>query len=126
MRIELKRLQRQNFDTLSGFEGYKQMYERLEQTILANEQKQVLNDTSMATIFKLLRIQYALSHQDEWDKQDIFLMGGKANAATAQQQLLNASELATTAGEPSVDLQGALEQASLASNNPMSSNPMSS
>jgi hypothetical protein len=29
----------------------------------------------MATIFKMLRIQYALSHQDEKDRQDIFLMG---------------------------------------------------
>jgi len=35
----------------------------------------VLNEAAMATIFKLLRIQYALSHQDEVDKQDIFLMG---------------------------------------------------
>lgn len=31
----------------------------------------------MATIFKLLRIQYALSHQDELDKQEIFLAGSK-------------------------------------------------
>ena len=31
----------------------------------------------MAVIFKLLRIQYALLHQDEVDKQDIFLMGAK-------------------------------------------------
>lgn len=31
----------------------------------------------MAIIMKLLRIQYALSHQDELDKQDIFLAGSK-------------------------------------------------
>ena len=29
----------------------------------------------MATIFKLLRINYALIHQDEIDKQSIFLAG---------------------------------------------------
>ena len=29
----------------------------------------------MATIFKLLRINYALAHQDEIDKQSIFLAG---------------------------------------------------
>jgi len=41
------------------------------------DRKLVLTDTSMATIFKLLRIQYALSHQDELDKQEIFLMGAR-------------------------------------------------
>jgi len=37
----------------------------------------MLAETSMAIIMKLLRIQYALSHQDELDKQEIFLAGGK-------------------------------------------------
>ena len=73
----------------------------------------VLNDTSMATIFKLLRIQYALSHQDEKDKQDIFLMGGKlmtnapAAGNAAPQQTI--SEIATTLGENSADMATGLE-----------------
>jgi len=41
------------------------------------EHRFTIADNSMAIIFKLLRIQYALSHQDEVDKQDIFLMGAK-------------------------------------------------
>ena len=36
-----------------------------------------LSETTMVTIFKMLRIQYALLHQDEVDKQDIYLMGLK-------------------------------------------------
>lgn len=84
MKIELKRLQRQNFDTLQNYERYRVMFHSLENKILANEQKQILSDASMATIFKLLRIQYALSHQDEKDKQDIFLMGGKVSSQSAQ------------------------------------------
>lgn len=47
----------------------------------------------MATIFKLLRIQYALSHQDEVDRQDIFLLGARGNPAS--QQVVN--EPGTTA-----------------------------
>ena len=35
---------------------YKELNEKLEAKIFAAEQKMVLNDTSMATIFKLLRI----------------------------------------------------------------------
>lgn len=45
----------------------------------------VLTDAAMATIFKLLRIQYALSHQDERDKQNIFL-AGFSEVGQAQQQ----------------------------------------
>jgi hypothetical protein len=41
-----------------------------------------ISDNSMAVIFKLLRIQYALCHQDELDKQDIFLMGSKEMPAS--------------------------------------------
>lgn len=51
--------------------------ESLEQRIVENESKQIYNEASMATLMKLIRIQYALCHQDEKDKQDIFLMGGR-------------------------------------------------
>ena len=47
---------------------YKSKYSMLEDKILGAEKRHMLVDTSMATIFKLLRIQYALSHQDEKDK----------------------------------------------------------
>lgn len=53
------------------------MFDTLSAKIINTEKNQVLSETAMATIFKLLRIQYALSHQDEVDKQDIFLMGQK-------------------------------------------------
>lgn len=43
--------------------------------MLELNKKMVLTDAAMATIFKLLRMQYALSHQDERDKQNIFLAG---------------------------------------------------
>lgn len=57
----------------------------------------VLTDAALATIFKLLRIQYALGHQDERDKQNIFLAGftevGQAPAAsggpTSPERLFN-------------------------------------
>ena len=39
------------------------------------DKKMNLCDCAMATIFKLLRINYALIHQDEIDKQSIFLAG---------------------------------------------------
>ena len=39
------------------------------------ERKLVSSEAATATIFKLLRIQYALMHQDELDKENIFLAG---------------------------------------------------
>lgn len=75
MKIELKRLQRQNFAVNNGFEEQQEFLDSLSCKIDTFEKKLVLTDTSMATIFKLLRIQYALSHQDEVDKQQIFLAG---------------------------------------------------
>lgn len=39
------------------------------------EGKILANEAASATIFKLLRINYALMHQDEADKQNIFLTG---------------------------------------------------
>lgn len=81
----------------------------------------ILTDAALATIFKLLRIQYALCHQDERDKQNIFLAGftevGQAPAASGpisperyNDDLMNASireETATTshreAGESKTD-----------------------
>ena len=77
LKIELKRLQRQNGETIKDFEHYKKLFDTLSAKIINTEKNQVLSETAMATIFKLLRIQYALSHQDEVDKQDIFLMGQK-------------------------------------------------
>ena len=49
----------------------------------------VIADNTMAIIFKLLRIQYALCHQDELDKQDIFLMGAKEQANPGYQDPLD-------------------------------------
>lgn len=115
MKIELKRLQRQNMETLKDFEEYQVMYDQLVSQISSNDQKQVLNDVCMATIFKLLRIQYALSHQDERDKQDIFLMGAKMADSKAQQAQCAHSEAQTQADDANVD------QNSISSAVPMSS-----
>lgn len=46
------------------------------------EHRLAVSDNSMAVIFKLQRIQYALLHQDEVDKQDIFLLGAKDTGRT--------------------------------------------
>lgn len=77
------------------------MYDNLIAKITDNEKQQVLNDISMATIFKLLRIQYALSHQDEKDKQDIFLMGGKID--DKNQPKCNQSDAMTQAEDGLID-----------------------
>jgi len=52
----------------------------LQNGVDASDDRLSVSDNAMAVIFKLLRIQYALSHQDELDKQDIFLMGAKETA----------------------------------------------
>ena len=42
--------------------------ENLHMNVSEVENRVQLSDTTMATIFKMLRIQYALLHQDEVDK----------------------------------------------------------
>ena len=70
------------------------------------EHRIALSDNSMAIMFKLLRIQYALMHQDEVDKQDIFLMGAKDVGPTG----------GATVGGAGVSVQQSLAQNSLAQN----------
>ena len=64
-------------ETIKDNEKFKELFNQLKAQIKGTEQKPMLAETSMAIIMKLLRIQYALSHQDELDKQEIFLAGGK-------------------------------------------------
>lgn len=42
-------------------------------------EKQNLNDSGMATLFKINQITAAMELQDEMDKQKIFLMGAGTN-----------------------------------------------
>ena len=59
---ELKRLQRQNLDVNRDIgdkvEKILSILPKMEEVL----KKQTLQETSMATVFKLLRIQYALAH----------------------------------------------------------------
>ena len=45
-----------------------------------------LCESSLAIVFKLMRISYALAHQDEMDRQDVFLMGGKVSGGLPENQ----------------------------------------
>ena len=77
MRQELKRLQRQDFATTKGLGELQARLEQIQQRQEAIDRNQVLQDNTFAVVFKLLRINYALMHQDELDKQNIFLVGAK-------------------------------------------------
>mmetsp|Transcript_29422 Transcript_29422/g.44524 ORF Transcript_29422/g.44524 Transcript_29422/m.44524 type:complete len:116 (-) Transcript_29422:1845-2192(-) len=91
---ELKRLQRQNFIVSNDYEKKSDKIDLILNQLEDFSKKIILTDTSMATIFKLLRIQYALSHQDEVDRQDMLLFGihdqGK-EMDTAQSSTLQAN-----------------------------------
>mmetsp|Transcript_33513 Transcript_33513/g.51491 ORF Transcript_33513/g.51491 Transcript_33513/m.51491 type:complete len:157 (+) Transcript_33513:2034-2504(+) len=81
MKNEIKRLTKQSFTANTAF------IDNIFNRVLTNtkrvdemEKRVQISDNTMAIIFKLFRIQYALSHQDELDKQDIFLLGTKEEA----------------------------------------------
>jgi len=62
MKNELKRLQRQNFQVTKDFEQQTLRSNHAVEKVLEFNKKILLTDAAMATILKLLRMQYALSH----------------------------------------------------------------
>ena len=67
-RNELKRLQRQHMLAVSDYDKQKDRIMYLGNKVSDFDTKLSVSEAAMATIFKLLRIQYALAHQDEQDK----------------------------------------------------------
>lgn len=86
MKKELKRLQRQDLSMQSQFDQVFSRIAELKAVVDSFDSRLVVSDNTMAIIFKLLRIQYALCHQDELDKQDMFLMGVKDQPRSAHQE----------------------------------------
>ena len=60
---------------VSDYDKQKELIGVLSNKVSEFYSKLVVSEAAMATVFKLLRIQYALAHQDEQDKQNIFLAG---------------------------------------------------
>ena len=61
--------------THSQYEYHVESVKVLMEKLSLIDKRLSVGDCAMATIFKLLRINYALIHQDEIDKQSIFLAG---------------------------------------------------
>ena len=72
---EFKRLRREHYGNLKDIEqillSHDQMSERVKNVI----DRQGLNDQAMASIFKIMRLDHALSEQEEIDKKSLYLMG---------------------------------------------------
>lgn len=62
MKCELKRLQRQHFGVTKDFDLQTRRSAHAVEKVLEFNKRMVLTDAALATIFKLLRIQYALGH----------------------------------------------------------------
>lgn len=61
--------------------------------------KQSLNDTGMATLFKINQITAAMESQDEQDKQKIFLMGAGGNKEESKKMDANINSCSTVCSQ---------------------------
>ncbi len=72
---ELTRVKREHFENKERCDKIQEQVGLVQKQIVDICEKQGLNDTGMATLFKINQISAALELQDEEDKQKMFLMG---------------------------------------------------
>lgn len=72
---EFKRLRREHYGNLKDIEQILVSFDQLSGKVKNVTDRQGLNDQAMASIFKVMKLDFALDEQDENDKQNLFLMG---------------------------------------------------
>lgn len=85
MGIELKRLRRQNFIVEKKFDEVHAECREIGRRHELLEERQTIADNTLAIVFKMMRISYALAHQDELDRQNVFLFGAQEKQADLAQ-----------------------------------------
>ena len=72
---EFKRLRREHYGNLKDIEQILVSFDQLSGKVSNVTDRQKLNDQAMASIFKVMKLDYALDNQDEVDRQNLYLMG---------------------------------------------------
>ena len=72
---EFKRLRREHFGNLKDIEQIMLSFDQLSEKVKLVTDKQNLNDNAMASIFKVMKLDFALDSQDEKDRQSLNLLG---------------------------------------------------
>jgi len=72
---EFKRLRREHYGNLKDIEQILISFDQISSKVKNVTDRQGLNDQAMASIFKVMKLDYALDAQDEIDKQSLYLMG---------------------------------------------------
>lgn len=72
---EFKRLRREHYGNLKDIEQILVSFDQLSGKVTNVTDRQKLNDQAMASIFKVMKLDYALDNQDEVDRQNLYLMG---------------------------------------------------
>ena len=93
---ELKRLRREHLDNLKDVAQLQQKLEKNVGKVNDVVDRQGLNDQAMASVFKIMKLDHAMSTQDEIDRNKIYLMGLTNTDDTADLRL---KELQKIAGE---------------------------
>ena len=65
---EFKRLRREHFGNLKDIEQIMLSFDQLSEKVRVVTDKQNLNDNAMASIFKVMKLDFALDSQDEKDR----------------------------------------------------------
>lgn len=80
MKKELSRLRREHYENLTALEAITSEQKVMNSRIADVNSKQDMNDSGMATLFKINQITSAMELQDEQDKQKMFLMGASSTS----------------------------------------------
>ena len=72
---EFKRVRREHYGNLQDIQQILVGFDQMQGHLLEIRDKQGANDQAMASVFKILKLDYALDAQDETDKEGLYLMG---------------------------------------------------
>ena len=91
MLSEYKRLRREHYSNLKDIEQILVSFDQLQAKVKSANDRQGMNDQAMASIFKVMKLDHALSAQDEIDRLSLSLLGltnsekGKAASQTIRE-----------------------------------------
>lgn len=88
-----------NMKQIDSMEG---MFKDNNDKLTGMTERQHMNDLAMATMLKIMKIDYSLEEQDQKDKKDTFLMGGDYESAPLGQTSQTKQSVHVNLGENSV------------------------
>ena len=97
---DLKRLRREHLVNLKQIDNIERLFKDNNDKLTNMVERQHMNDLAMATMLKVMKIDYSLEEQDERDRKETFLMGADYTDAPAN---VAQTKPSVTIGEHSIN-----------------------